>query len=157
VDDQRRQQVGFGVDQAIGVRVAHYGAPIFGRGGQPAREELRTDLLGARAQQAQADLRRSAVMGDTHRAALVIDHLDHRAGLGAGAPGDVAREDPRMAGRDAVRALAANPYRSQRIACSRAIRSSVEGCVEKSFIMTSPPVKGFTMNMWAVAGDASMG
>lgn len=43
-----------------------------------------------------------------------------------------------------------------RIAWRRAIRSSVEGCVEKSR-SSDPPLNGLIMNMWAVAGEASMG
>ena len=43
-----------------------------------------------------------------------------------------------------------------RICISRAMRCSVEGCVENSRIM-DPPLNGLMMNMWAVAGEASMG
>lgn len=40
------------------------------------------------------------------------------------------------------------------IPSSLAIRSSIGGCVEKSF-RREPPERGFTMNMWADAGLAS--
>src|ERR1035441_5980619 len=42
------------------------------------------------------------------------------------------------------------------MACRRAMRSSVEGCVENRRMMLWP-VKGLMMNMWAVEGEASMG
>ena len=96
-------------------------------------------------------------MRDPHRAALVIRHLHDIAGLSGATLGDVTREDPRVARFDPAGSLPVHPYRGQRIACSRAIRSAVEGCVENSFIMTFPPVKGLMMNMWAVAGEASIG
>ena len=75
-----------------------------------------------------------------------IGDPDGLAGLGAVAIGDVAGEDPRMTGGDAVGRLAVHADFVHRISCRRAMRSSVEGWVEKSF-MKLWPVKGLMMNM----------
>jgi hypothetical protein len=96
-------------------------------------------------------------MSDPQCAALLIDDLHDIASRRVPSLDDVRREDPGMSGRNAVRALTGNPNRGQRIACSRAIRSAVDGCVENSFMKMSPPLNGFTMNRWAVAGEASIG
>ena len=95
-------------------------------------------------------------MSGAERAALRIDHLHHSAGFGAAAVGHVTRKDPRMSGGDPVGPLAVDAYFVQRIACSRAMRSAVEGCVEKS-LDHPPPPNGLMMNMCAVAGVASIG
>src|SRR6185369_1796829 len=86
-----------------------------------------------------------------------VDHLHDRAGFSAAASGHVTGKNPRMAGSDAVRAFAADTYLDQRIAWSRAMRSAVDGCVEKSLDSPPAPPSGFMMNRCAVAGVASMG
>src|SRR4051794_13887603 len=62
-----------------------------------------------------------------------------------------------MTGSDAIGAFAVDADFDQRIACSLAMRSAVDGWVEKSFEKTPPPPNGITINMWAVAGLASSG
>src|SRR5579875_3329938 len=61
-----------------------------------------------------------------------------------------------MTGGGAVRRLPVHADLVHRSACRRSMRSSVEGCVENSRIMVSP-VNGLIMNIWAVAGEASIG
>src|SRR6185312_6346309 len=68
----------------------------------------------------------------------------------------VAREDPRVAAGKALGGLPVNPDFVHRMACKRAMRSSVDGCVENRR-MSDWPVNGLTMNMWAVEGVASIG
>jgi hypothetical protein len=68
--------------------------------------------------------------------------------------GDVAREDPRVAGGNAAGSLAVDADFVHRMACNRAMRSAVAGCVENRRIMLWP-VNGLMMNMWAVAGGAA--
>src|SRR5262249_37565539 len=139
VDDERRELIGFGVDKTI-----HMPHSVADRGGQPLLEERRVDRLDAPRQQAQADLRRGTVVRNAQRATLGIEHWPGSARGGRAAIYYVAREDPGMSGSDTVRALAVNPYAGQRvrIAWSRAMRSAVDGCVEKSFMTKSPPLKG---------------
>src|SRR5712692_1717684 len=90
------------------------------------------------------------------RAIARVHYLHRLARLCTAAIGDVAGEDPRMAAGDSIGGLAIDSDFVQRIACSRAIRSSVEGCVENRRMMLCP-VNGLMMNMWAVEGVASMG
>ena len=96
-------------------------------------------------------------MSDAERTPIRIENGHDRAGLGIAPVGDIARKDPRVPGRDAIGAFAVDPYFDQRIACSLAIRSAVDGCVENSFEKTPPPPNGMMMNMCAVAGEASIG
>lgn len=75
------------------------------------------------------------MMGHTERPPGSRHHPDDSAGLGAAPLGHVARVDPKMAGQQTVGALSCDANRgkrsrrgrAQRIACSRAIRSSVLG------------------------------
>src|SRR5262249_18002301 len=95
-------------------------------------------------------------MGRPQRTALGIGHSHRRSRLRAVTVGNVARENPRVPRGHPVGSLAVYPDFVHRIACSRAMRSSVEGCVENSRMMLCP-VNGLMMNMCAVAGEASIG
>src|SRR4051812_7773799 len=95
-------------------------------------------------------------MRRSDRAIARVHHLHRIPGLGAAAVREVAGEDPRMAARHTIGGLAIYADFIQQLACRRAIRSSVEGCVENSRMMLSP-VKGLMMNMCAVEGVASIG
>ena len=96
-------------------------------------------------------------MSDAERTPVRIEDRDYGAGLGAASVGDITRKDPRVPGRDAIGAFTVDPYLDQRIACSLAMRSAVDGCVENSFEKTPPPPNGMMMNMCAVAGLAYIG
>src|SRR5436190_39872 len=78
-------------------------------------------------EKAEGDLRGGAVMGDAESAAARVDDLDRLAGLDAVAAGNVAGEDPGVAGGGAVGRLAVDTDFVHRIAWRRAMRSSVEG------------------------------
>ena len=106
VHDQGGQQVGFAVDHAVGVGVAdHCAAMIFG-GAQAAQVEIAADLFDLAREHAQGDLRGGAVVRRAERAAARVGDFDGGAGLGAVAIGDVAGEDPGVAGGDALGRLA---------------------------------------------------
>ncbi len=45
IDNQRGQQIGFGVDHAIGVGIAHHGSAMRFGGAQAAQVEIAVDLL----------------------------------------------------------------------------------------------------------------
>jgi len=141
---------------AIGVGVAHNRSTVFLGGAQTAQIEIAADLLDVRREHAERDLRCGAVMRRAQRAAAEVRHLYGFTGLGAIAIGDVARKNPRMAGGNAAGCLPVDADFVHRMACKRAIRSAVAGCVENRRIMLWP-VNGLMMNIWAVAGDASMG
>ena len=95
-------------------------------------------------------------MSGAECAPLRINDLYYRSRRCVIALDDVACEDPGMTGGYTVGSLAVDFDFRQRIACRRAIRSSVEGCVEKSRI-SAWPLNGLTMNRCCVAGEASMG
>src|SRR5690348_13696221 len=95
-------------------------------------------------------------MGRPQRTALIVGHFDRCARLCAVPVRDVACENPGVAGKHAAGGFPVHPDFDHRMACRRAIRSSVEGCVENSRIRLWP-VNGLMMNMWAVAGEASIG
>src|SRR5690348_1817068 len=140
----------------VGVTVMHDAAAVlFGRA-QALQIEAAVDRLDARRQHPQRDLRRGAVMRGAEGTAAPVRHLHRFARLGAVAVRDVAGENPRVAGGDALGRLPVDPHFVHRMACRRAIRSSVEGCVENSRIRLLP-VNGLMMNRCAVAGEASIG
>ena len=95
-------------------------------------------------------------MRSAERLSPLVGYFDGGASLRAIAVGEVAGEDPRMTGGDPAGRLPVHADFVHRIACKRAIRSSVEGWVENRRIMLWP-VNGLMMNMWAVAGEASIG
>ena len=95
-------------------------------------------------------------MRHAKRAPLRIDHLDHRARRRMIALDDVAGENPGMSGCYPVGGFTIDFDFGQRIACRRAIRSSVEGCVENIRVKNCP-VNGLMMNRCCVAGEASIG
>ena len=73
--------------------------------------EIAADLFDLPREHAQGDLRGGAVVRGAERTAARVGDLDGCAGLGAVAVGDVAGEDPRMAGGDAVGRLAVDRIR----------------------------------------------
>ncbi len=93
-------------------------------------------------------------MRDAQKSPLRIDDAHDIASRGCAAILHVARENPGMSGRSPPGALRGNADDwGYRIASRRAIRCSVDGCVEKRFIMLRP-LNGLMMNMCAVAGSA---
>src|ERR1035437_2002791 len=147
---------------AVGIGMAHHGAPVLLGGAQAAQKEIAADLFHLPRQQTQTDLRSGTVVSRAERTSARIGDPHRLAGLGAIAIGDIAGENPGVPAGHAVGAFAADAdfilriHRIHRAACKRAMRSSVEGWVENKR-MTLWPKKGLTMNMWAVAGEASMG
>jgi hypothetical protein len=95
-------------------------------------------------------------MGRAEGAASLVGDLHGLAMQGAAAIGYVTGENPRVAGGGALGRLPVDADFIHRMACKRAMRSSVDGCVENRRI-SDCPVKGLMMNMWAVEGVASMG
>ena len=92
-------------------------------------------------------------MSGTDNPFTKVGDLDRLACLGCSAIDDIAGEDPRMAGGDAVRRLAIDlddvhqtAASRPRNSCSAATRSSVGGCVENNF-MNAEPLNGLMMNM----------
>ena len=156
IHHQRGQQVGFAVHHAIRVGFAdHFAAMRFSRP-QPAQIKIAADLFDVPRKHAQSDLRSGAVVCRAERPPALVRDSYSFARLGAVPIRDVARKDPRVPGGDAIGRLPVDPHFVHRWACSRAMRFSVEGCVENRFIRLLP-VNGWMMNMWAVAGEASMG
>src|ERR1035437_6722080 len=158
VHHQSGQQVGFAMHYAVGIGMAHDRTPVLFGGAQAAQEEIAADLFHLPGQHAQTDLRTGTVVSRAQRTSPRVGDLDRLARLGAIAIGDIAGENPGVAAGHAVRALAADAdfiRRIHRAACKRAIRSSVEGWVENRRMMLWPE-KGLMINMWAVAGEASM-
>ena len=106
IDDQRGEQVGFAVDDAVGVAIVDHGAAVLFGGAEAAQKEIAADLFDLPREHAQGDLRRGTVVRGAERASARVGDLDGLAGLGAIAIGDVAGEDPRVAAGDAVGGLA---------------------------------------------------
>jgi hypothetical protein len=90
------------------------------------------------------------------RTAAEIADLDGGSGLGAVKVCDIARENPRMAGSDAVGRFSADAGFVLRMACRRRMRSSVEGWVENKLPKPMPSF-GLMMKRCAVEGVASIG
>ena len=99
-------------------------------GADPPQKEIAADLFDLPRQHAEGDLGSGAVVRRAERPAARVGDLDGAARLGAVAIGDVAGENPGMAGGDPVGRLPVDPDFVHRIACRRAMRSSVEGWVE---------------------------
>src|ERR1019366_3206241 len=159
VHHQRGQQVGFAMHHTVGIGVAYHGAPVLLGGAEAAQKETAPDVFHLPRQHAKTDLGTGTVMSRAQRASPRVGDPHRLARLGAIAIGDIARENPGVTAGHAVRALAADAdfiRRIHRAACKRAIRSSVEGWVENRRMMLWPE-KGLMINMWAVAGEASMG
>ena len=90
-------------------------------------------------------------MEGPERAAARPGNKNRIARLGRPPIHDITREDPGMAGGDAVCCLPVyfdfnHAYARFLSAASAATRSSVGGCVENSF-MNADPLKGLMMNM----------
>src|ERR1035438_10108854 len=156
VHHESRQQVAFAVHHAVGIAVPHDTATMLLGRAQAAQKEIAADVFHLPRQHAQTNLRTGAVVSRAQRTSPRVCDLDRMARLGAIAVGDIAGENPGVAAGHAVRAFAAHADFIHRGACRRAMRSSVEGWVEKRR-MKLCPVKGLMMNMWAVDGEASMG
>ena len=146
IHDQGGQEVGFAVDDAVGVGVVDDGAAVLLGGAEALQIEIAADLFDLPREHADGDLGGGAVVRRAEGAAALVGDLDGLAGLGAVAVHDVAGEDPRVAGGDPVGRLPVYPDFVHRIACRRAMRSSVEGWVEKRR-MIDWPVNGLMMNM----------
>src|SRR3954454_19071422 len=95
-------------------------------------------------------------MSRAERASAGVRDLDSLPRLDAVPFCNVAGKNPGMTGGDPIGRLPVDADFLHRNACRRAIRSSVEGCVENRRIKLWP-VNGLMMNMCAVAGEASMG
>src|SRR5579863_4727477 len=95
-------------------------------------------------------------MGHAERPAAEVGDLHGGAGLDAVEICNVAGKDPGMAGGDPIGRLPVHSDGVHLMACRRAMRSSVDGCVEKSR-MNQAPVCGCMINRCAVEGVASMG
>ena len=95
-------------------------------------------------------------MRHAERPALRVDYLYDGARLGAAPVDYVTGKDPWMPRGDAAGAFPVDANFDQRIACSRAMRSAVEGWVENRFAHI-PALNGLMMNRCAVAGVASIG
>jgi len=87
-------------------------------------------------------------VGCAEQASTGCGHPDGIARFGFAPVDDVARIDPNMAGQKTVRASPgdADCWFTQRMACRRAIRSSVEGWVEKIRIRLWP-LNGLMINI----------
>jgi hypothetical protein len=90
------------VDYAIGIGVVDDVATMILGGAQAAEIEVAVDLLHLGREHAQGDLAGGGVVRGTKGAATLVGDLDGLAGLGAVAIDEVAGEDPRVAGGDAV-------------------------------------------------------
>ncbi len=96
VDDEGRQAVGFGVDQAVGVGVAdRAGAEVDG-GFEAAGVELGIRFGGIGREHAQGDLGGGAEVGHAEGTRSTRD-ADQSAGLRTIEFGDIALEDPGVA------------------------------------------------------------
>ena len=84
---------------------------------------------------AESDLRSGTVVRRAKRPTVNGGHADGFAGLGSAAVDDVAGEDPGMPRGHAIGRFAIDTDFGQRMACRRAMRCSVEGCVENSRMM----------------------
>ena len=73
IDNQRRQEIGLGVDQPVGGGISH-NFPAEGLGGGDARGEI--DFLRSAAQHPQRDLGRGGVMGLAEKPAAGIQNVD---------------------------------------------------------------------------------
>src|SRR5581483_5083772 len=146
----------FAVYHAIGVGMMHDAASVFFGGAQPAQIKVAVDRFHLTGEHPQRNLRGGAVMRCSERPSAWIGNFHRLARLSAVAISDITGEDPGVPAADAIGGFPIDPDLIHRIACRRAMRSSVEGCVENSRIRLWP-VNGLMMNRCAVAGEASIG
>jgi hypothetical protein len=147
VDDEAGELVGFAEDDAVGVGVVDDASAVEEGGFDAAAEEGAVDGFGLIGEEAQGDLGSGAVVGGAEDAAGGSGDEDGIAGGGSATVEDIAGEDPGVAGGDPGGAFRGDADGGgYRMASRRAIRFSVEGCVENRF-MSDRPVKGLMMNM----------
>ena len=83
IHNERGQQVGFGVNHAIGIGIADEGLAMRFGCAQAAKVEIAIDLLNLTGQHAQSDLRRGTVVRRAQRTAARVDYFNDFAWLGA--------------------------------------------------------------------------
>jgi hypothetical protein len=127
VDDQGREAVGFGVDQAVGIGVTDYPVAVGLGGGDAGFEECGIGFDGLCGEKAQGDLGGGAVVCSSLDAAVLCGDADGVARLGFACREDVATEDPGVAAGYARDGFAIDGNGIQAMARSRAMRSSVLG------------------------------
>lgn len=97
VNDQTGQQIAFGVNQAVSVRVADYALAPFGGGAQTRQPELAVNLDIVFGNQPQRDFGLFAVMRARDESSAMVNHAHDCAAFGFGFLRHVAAVNPRMA------------------------------------------------------------
>ena len=105
VDHQAGQPITFAMHHAVSGGILDHPFPVSFSTGNAPQQKSAINGLRAVAEHSQSDLRCRTEMGGPQALALRIDHRHGVAGLSFGPSSDVACENPRVPGRNALSAL----------------------------------------------------